>query len=250
MQRMFTLGGLSRAGFGAVLGAAVLLGAPRAWSQETQASGDQPQAEAKDDAARAGREPRREERSQATGARGEQSEEGEAQPGGGCEFHDPIRAYHTYSVRKEREEVEILEAQLAAKRAHIRLAEARLKQVQDQLAFYKQKGGSDPEVQEKVAMIQAELPVLEAEHDAELAEIREPQVLLQHAKRWLEHLERIGRQSGYSGRGRMFGQMGMGMMPPMGGRGSMAQINEQLEQLRSQVEGLRRQLESLGRESR
>jgi len=242
MQRVFPRGGLSRAGFGAVLGAAVLLGAPRAWSQETKAAGGQPKAEARDDADRGGRGPRPE------GA-------GERRPGGDARFWEgetqhPLHSYHTYSVKKEREEVEILEAQLAAKRAHVRLAEARLKEAQDQLAFLKKKGGSAPEEQERIAMIEAELPVLEAELDAERAEIREPQILLQHARQWLQHLQRIGQQEGFPGRAGLFGRMGIGPQAAQATRARAGAINEEVEELRAQVESLRRQVEDAKREAK
>jgi len=237
-HRKFRFGGLSWAGFGTVLGAVVLLGAPRAWSQESKSAENRPQAESKNEAGRDDRESRDRER----------PEEG-ARPEAG-EFPHPLHAYHAYSVNQEREEVEILEAQLATKRAHIRLAEARLKQAQDQLGFLKQKGASDPETQERVAMLQAEIPVLEAEVSAERAEIREPQILLQHARRWLQHLEQIGQQAGFAGRPRLFGAMGMPGPGPgaMMARGRRGEVNEEVEELRAQVENLRRELENARRE--
>jgi uncharacterized small protein (DUF1192 family) len=239
LQRLFARKGRWWAGFGSLLGTVALLCVPAARSQETRSETQPPQGtttETKTQRVSPPRETAKEKREARRAAR---------------EARHP---YHTYSLNKEREEVEILEAQLAAKRAHLRLAEARLKQAQDQLAFLKQKGGNDPETQERLAMLQSELPVLEAERDAEQAEMREPQVLLRHARRWLEFFENLDTR-GAEGLG---GQVGMGFMgmehlggmPPTGlgqgqGAGQAGDVDDELNQLRTAVENLGRQIESL-----
>lgn len=240
---LFTNSGSARPRWGGLLAAVVLVAAPGAWAQDkpsSRAPGDRPAAEDK---------------------RADRDRPG-TETAGKDEDLDEVGRFHADLLGDARERVEILEAQIEAKRAHLKLAEARLKQAQAQLAYLKRKGGDQPDTQEKAAMLEAEIPVLEAEHDAERAEIREPLILLKHARWRVDEIEKMARDHGRRGllgrrRTRTEGRLGMGMMghpgmmAPMGmdhmgmghmGLDRMTEVEDKLEQLLDAVEALEQRL--------
>jgi hypothetical protein len=258
--RTFTIRRPARHGFVAGLGAVAVLAASTVWAQESKsvlkdlrprAAGRAGGAE-RDTNVPPGRTDNAPVRTDGRGVRDTRPDDDDLDPA------------HAEALTKARRQVELLEAQLGAKRARIELADARLKQVQDQLAYYKGQKESNPAIEEKIAMLQAEIPVRDAERDAEYAEFREPEVLLKHARREVEELERLARRPGLAGRlGRSPGyqavdsmsmgypMMGMGhpmmsMGYPMMGMGRTRE-SEQLDELRELVEDLRRDIDGLKR---
>jgi hypothetical protein len=97
-------------------------------------------------------------------------------------------------LQEAREHVELLEAQVGAKQAKIRVAEALLKQAQDNLNLAQRPTrGSSAADEEKVTTARNDISIKQALLDAERAELRDPELRLSWAKR---HLRDIERQAG------------------------------------------------------
>lgn len=218
----FTLKGLARACSIATLGAAAVLwaGSP-AWSQQPDPSGRQ------------GALP---------GARPDGPNPGAGRESKSWMKEDFGNSEHETALTGAREEVELLEAQLAAKRAQIRAAEARLKRAKD-------RAGSQKD-EEQARLAQGDVEVLRAELDAERAELREPELLLKRARARAKELEQA-EATGATAPGHMgMGHFGMGMMghPGMAHHWAMTrdlQIENNLNLLRVAVERLEREVDGL-----
>jgi len=96
---------------------------------------------------------------------------------------------HEMMLIEARAEVEILEAQIEAKKAHIGLVDARLKQARTRRDLLNRQGAKGQDDDAKRAEVDAEVGVLEAECKTERAELKEPEALLKYARRRLEHIE-------------------------------------------------------------
>jgi hypothetical protein len=231
MQHLFTfaLKGLTRACSIATLGAAVVLWAgSSAWSQRPNPSGRQ------------GALP---------GARPNGLNPGAGQETKPWTKEDFGIPEHEAALTEAREEIELLEVQIAAKRARIRVAEARLKQTEDQAGSQKD--------EEKARLAQSDVEVLRAELEAERAELCEPELLLKHAQARVKELEQAGASGamamghrGDMGLGMGMDHFGMGLMghPGMGRPWAMMrdlQIENNLNLLRVAVERLEREVDGL-----
>jgi len=216
--------GLARACTAGALGVAVVVAAGTvAWSQQEGPTG----------------------RTGSSGA----TKPGASAPGGGAEMKRWMKEdfgipEHESALNQEREEIELLEVQLASKKAAIRAAEVRVKYAKDQ----------------------GEKEILQAELDAERAELLEPELLLKRARRRVKELEEAGAgghpmamgHPGMMGMGHP-GMMGMGMMehpgmgmgmghPMMGHHWAMmreVQIENNLNLLRVAVERLEAEVDGL-----
>jgi len=96
---------------------------------------------------------------------------------------------HESALNEEREEIELLQVQIAAKKAAIRVAEIRVKQAKDS----------------------GEKEVLQAELEAERAELLEPELFLKRAQKRVKELEEAGQGGGMAMGHPGMGRMGMGM---------------------------------------
>jgi len=97
---------------------------------------------------------------------------------------------HESALNEEREEIELLQVQIAAKKAAIRVAEIRVKQAKDS----------------------GEKEVLQAELEAERAELLEPELFLKRAQKRVKELEEAGQGGGMAMGHPGIGAMGMGGM--------------------------------------
>ncbi len=194
MSHRLTFGSLSQAVFWFAGFAATLFCGPGAWSQEAAvSSGKETKAEAA--AGRNGTSPAEDSvRDRAAAARPSLAEQKAARQWleqvGRARRRSSLRhPAHELMLVEAREEVEVLEAQIEAKKAHIALVDARLKQAKGKRDVLNRQAAKGPDGDARKTEIEGEVAVLEAECDAERAEIKEPRILLKHAKRRLEDLE-------------------------------------------------------------
>jgi hypothetical protein len=196
LSRCIKLDRLSRCGIWLAGLAMTLFSGHLAWAQGAAAS-SAPAREAPPEA-RTGQEPAagEKDRGEATTGKPSRAEQRAARewleqqarsPGKGTQRH-PV---DEEMISEARAEVELLEAQVEAKHAHIRLVEARLKKAkaeQEQLKKSSSKGADDDA--KKIAL-DGDVGILEAELETERAEVKEPMVLLKYARRRVEKLEEL-----------------------------------------------------------
>jgi hypothetical protein len=272
LTRWITRRDLSRAGFWGAGIAAALLSGPSAWSQQVGSAADRPppgESRATQDrnAPDADQRPTAARPSEADQrATREWLEEQARIPRRPSSRHPA----HEQQIEEVRAEVELLEAQVEAKKAHIRLVEARLKQAKGRQELLRKQSGQGSVPDEKKIEIEGEVGVLEAEVETERAEIKEPQVLLRHARRHLAVLEAsdggpaptAGMPAWGGDQQLLSGYMGMhpvglyhaGMHPmemhPMEmhhmAMSRIMDVDDRLFQLRDAIEGLEYEVERLG----
>jgi len=231
---LFTIKGLIRAGSVAALGvSALLLAAPSAWSQRPDSTND-----ARDDVNAATKSNQ--------GAAGD----------GSAEFIDP---QHEEALRHARHEAELIKTQGDVRRAHVRVAEARLRQARDELSSLQRQGNKGAGDEDRMKAAQDEIELREAELDLARAEAREPDLIHEVARRRVADLEQFGRQGAMGGGMMGMGHPGMEMEGTMEHPGMMGmfhhphpmwmmrdtQIETNLKVLRTAVERLEKEVDGL-----
>jgi len=132
------------------------------------------------------------------------------------------------------DEIELLEAQLEAKRAELRGAEALMERAAATVAHYNRLTAKGPDYVSKEEMRKAnsEVAFQEAQRDVKQAEIREAEARLRQARRPRAHPEGLTERSG---------QAGNAVSPASLDR-RMTEMERKLDQMIGELQGLRRDL--------
>jgi len=154
------------------------------------------------------------------------------------------------ALQDAREQIELLEVQVAAKQAKVRVAEAQLKQAQDSLNLAQRQSTRGVADDEKLTIARNDVAIKQAQLDAERAELRDPELRLKWAKRQGQELERqAGLRNDPSGTGSMdMGLMHMAHMAQMGVSPewmSIMEIHRKLELLRGAVMRLEDEMDGI-----
>jgi hypothetical protein len=173
---------------------------------------------------------------------------------------------HEMMLIEAKAEIEVLEAQIEAKRAHIGLVDARLKQARTRRDLLNRRGAKSSDDEAKRAELDAEVGVLEAECATERAELKEPEALLKYARRRLEHIEdtaggmaamppshvlMMGAEPWMGAHPMPMHHMGMQPMDMnVMAEGRMADMDMKLLELREAIQGLEHEVDRLASRSR
>jgi len=196
LSRCIKLDRLSRCGIWLAGLAMTLFSGHLAWAQGA-ATGSAPAREAPPEA-RTSQDPAANEkdRDEATTGKPSRAEQRAARERLEEQARSPRKGTQRHPVDEEmisesRAEVELLEAQVEAKHAHIRLVEARLKKAKAEQEHLKKSSSKGADEESKKIALDGDVGILEAELETERAEVKEPMVLLKYARRRVEKLEEM-----------------------------------------------------------